>query len=116
MPGHTLVYLRKTGTVVKAWPGERQCEEVLKGPGPMPVERMEFEYIQKILQQNDGKVTVTARSPGVYRLTLQENWPGNRWRNENGETGKRRPPQYQILSRQFDYSAVFSTDIATASV
>jgi len=65
----------KTGTagdVVKAWSGERQCEDAPEDRGQMPAERVELEYFQKTLQQNDGKVAVTARSPGMYRLTLRE--------------------------------------------
>lgn len=38
---------------------------------PMSVERLEWEHIQKVLQENDGNITATARSLGMYRRTLQ---------------------------------------------
>lgn len=38
---------------------------------PMSVERLEWEHIQKVLQENDGNISATARSLGMYRRTLQ---------------------------------------------
>jgi two-component system response regulator RegA len=46
-----------------------------KGPpddySPMSVDRVEWEHIQKVLQENDGNISATARSLGMYRRTLQ---------------------------------------------
>ncbi len=38
---------------------------------PMSVERLEWEHIQRVLQENDGNISATARSLGMYRRTLQ---------------------------------------------
>jgi two-component system response regulator RegA len=38
---------------------------------PMSVERLEWEHIQKVLQEHDGNISATARSLGMYRRTLQ---------------------------------------------
>jgi two-component system response regulator RegA len=67
-------YLSKpvtAGDVIKALAGEGQSEEVLEDFSPMSVERLEWEYIQKVLKENDGNISATARSLGMYRRTLQ---------------------------------------------
>jgi two-component system response regulator RegA len=67
-------YLSKpvtAGDVIKALSGESQTNEVLEEFSPMSVERMEWEHIQKVLKENDGNVSATARSLGMYRRTLQ---------------------------------------------
>lgn len=38
---------------------------------PMSVERLEWEHIQKVLQDNDGNVSASARALGMHRRTLQ---------------------------------------------
>lgn len=38
---------------------------------PLSVERLEWEHIQKILQENNGNISATARSLGMHRRTLQ---------------------------------------------
>ena len=38
---------------------------------PMSVERVEWEHIQKVLNENDGNISATARSLEMYRRTLQ---------------------------------------------
>jgi two-component system response regulator RegA len=67
-------YLAKpvtASTVIRALSGESQNEEALENFSPMSVERLEWEYIQKVLKENDGNVSATARSLGMYRRTLQ---------------------------------------------
>lgn len=50
---------------------------VIGNPGLIPpanppsVDRLEWEHIQKILAQNDGNISATARSLGMHRRTLQ---------------------------------------------
>ena len=41
------------------------------GFSPMSVERVEWEHIQKVLKENEGNISATARSLGMYRRTLQ---------------------------------------------
>ncbi|MCP3674331.1 MAG: response regulator [Gammaproteobacteria bacterium] len=38
---------------------------------PMSVERLEWEHIQKVLQDNDGNISASARALGMHRRTLQ---------------------------------------------
>lgn len=38
---------------------------------PLSIERLEWEHIQKILQENNGNISATARSLGMHRRTLQ---------------------------------------------
>jgi two-component system response regulator RegA len=38
---------------------------------PLSIERLEWEHIQKILQENQGNVSATARILGMHRRTLQ---------------------------------------------
>ncbi|MDQ7048539.1 MAG: response regulator [Enterobacterales bacterium] len=38
---------------------------------PMSVERLEWEYINKILIENDGNISASARALGMHRRTLQ---------------------------------------------
>lgn len=67
-------YLSKpviAGDVVKALSGEWQREDALENFSPMSVERVEWEHIQKVLKENDGNISATARSLGMYRRTLQ---------------------------------------------
>ena len=67
-------YLSKpvtAGDVIKALSGESQPIDTLEEFSPMSVERMEWEHIQKVLKENDGNISATARSLGMYRRTLQ---------------------------------------------
>lgn len=38
---------------------------------PISIDRLEWEHIQKNLQENDGNISATARSLGMHRRTLQ---------------------------------------------
>ena len=67
-------YLSKpvtAGDVEKALSGQWQRDDSLEDLTPMSVERLEWEYIQKVLKENDGNISATARSLGMYRRTLQ---------------------------------------------
>jgi len=67
-------YLSKpvtAGDVIKALSGELPARDVLEDFSPMSVERLEWEHIQKVLKENDGNISATARSLGMYRRTLQ---------------------------------------------
>ncbi len=45
-------------------------EAVLETP-PMSVDRLEWEHIQKVLAENQGNISETARALGMHRRTLQ---------------------------------------------
>lgn len=38
---------------------------------PLSVKRVEWEHIQRVLTENDGNISATARSLGIHRRTLQ---------------------------------------------
>ncbi|MCB1729907.1 MAG: response regulator transcription factor [Halieaceae bacterium] len=49
-------------------PGEREAPV----PGdPISVDRLEWEHIQRVLQDNEGNISATARALGMHRRTLQ---------------------------------------------
>jgi len=67
-------YLSKPVTasdVVRALTGDPKDRELPEDFSPMSVERMEWEHIQKVLKENDGNISATARSLNMYRRTLQ---------------------------------------------
>lgn len=67
-------YLSKPATasdVVRALSGKQGGDNKLEDFTPMSVERMEWEHIQKVLKENDGNISATARSLSMYRRTLQ---------------------------------------------
>lgn len=45
--------------------------EVAINEKPMSVERLEWEHIQKVLKDNDGNISASARALGMHRRTLQ---------------------------------------------
>lgn len=38
---------------------------------PLSIDRLEWEHIQKVLQENNGNISATARALGMHRRTLQ---------------------------------------------
>ena len=40
-------------------------------PNPMSLKRLEWEHIQKVLNENNGNLSATARALGMHRRTLQ---------------------------------------------
>lgn len=40
-------------------------------PHPLSINRLEWEHIQRVLRDNDGNISATARQLGMYRRTLQ---------------------------------------------
>lgn len=61
----------KADDVVLALAGREQLPGGAEDYSPMSVERLEWEHIQKVLRENDGNISATARSLGMYRRTLQ---------------------------------------------
>ena len=67
-------YLSKpvtAGDVATALSGKSKRDDSVDDLSPMSVERLEWEHIQKVLKENDGNISATARSLGMYRRTLQ---------------------------------------------
>ncbi|WP_297798467.1 response regulator [uncultured Marinobacter sp.] len=51
-------------------------------PAPPTVEEMEWEHIQRVLNEHDGNVSATARALNMHRRTLQRKLQKHsRWRN-----------------------------------
>ncbi|MHC1479248.1 response regulator transcription factor [Frateuria aurantia] len=47
-------------------------DELLEAPdAPLPLRRLEWEHIQRVLTECDGNISETARRLGMYRRTLQ---------------------------------------------
>lgn len=66
-------YLHKPATVqelLRAFEDNLE-EEVTIEDSPMSVERLEWEHIQRVLHENEGNVSSTARVLGMHRRTLQ---------------------------------------------
>jgi two-component system response regulator RegA len=67
-------YLHKPATVkelLTAFEGSSNIEETEIEEAPMSVERLEWEHIQRVLHENDGNISSTARALGMHRRTLQ---------------------------------------------
>lgn len=57
--------------VVAAFSREDGNADVAVTAQPLPVSRVEWEHIQKVLNDHDGNVSATARALGMHRRTLQ---------------------------------------------
>jgi two-component system response regulator RegA len=67
-------YLHKPATVKElliAFEDYTDETEVKIDEAPMSVERLEWEHIQRVLLENDGNISSTARALGMHRRTLQ---------------------------------------------
>ncbi len=67
-------YLAKPITareILKHLKKEEADPDVPINDNPMSVGRLEWEHIQKVLQDNDGNVSASARALGMHRRTLQ---------------------------------------------
>lgn len=67
-------YLTKPASVkdiVDAFGKTDGNEVALPADTPLSVKRLEWEHIQKVLHENAGNISATARSLGMHRRTLQ---------------------------------------------
>jgi two-component system response regulator RegA len=49
----------------------RSTGEALSAVEPLSVDRLEWEHIQRVLQEHDGNISATARALKMHRRTLQ---------------------------------------------
>lgn len=66
-------YLHKPATVkelLRSFEDSTE-EEITIAASPMSVERLEWEHIQRVLHENEGNISSTARVLGMHRRTLQ---------------------------------------------
>jgi len=57
--------------IVAAFEKESGNAEVELSSNPLTVNRLEWEHIQRVLAENDGNISATARSLNMHRRTLQ---------------------------------------------
>lgn len=55
--------------IVRAFIGESSSQTTPVQPPSL--ERLEWEHLQRVLQENDGNISATARALGMHRRTLQ---------------------------------------------
>lgn len=67
-------YLHKPATLqelMNAFSDNPQAQEAEQAPEVMSVDRMEWEHIQRVLNENNGNISATARALNMHRRTLQ---------------------------------------------
>jgi two-component system response regulator RegA len=57
--------------IVAAFAKQTGNEEIELSHNPLSVDRLEWEHIQRVLVENDGNISATARSLNMHRRTLQ---------------------------------------------
>jgi two-component system response regulator RegA len=57
--------------IVTAFHRDRGDDSVSIATPPTPVEQVEWEHIQRVLRDNDGNISATARALSMHRRTLQ---------------------------------------------
>ena len=57
--------------ILAAFGEQKQQTSVETAYTPISIDRLEWEHIQKILQENNGNISATARALGMHRRTLQ---------------------------------------------
>lgn len=57
--------------IVTAFAKQSGNEQIELSRNPLSVDRLEWEHIQRVLAENDGNISATARSLNMHRRTLQ---------------------------------------------
>ncbi|ADI28932.1 two component transcriptional regulator, Fis family [Methylotenera versatilis 301] len=57
--------------IVAAFEKQTGDDEVELASNPLPIERLEWEHIHRVLAEHDGNISATARSLNMHRRTLQ---------------------------------------------
>jgi two-component system response regulator RegA len=60
-----------TDEILAAFGEQKQLLSTEQTYTPLSIDRLEWEHIQKILQENSGNISATARALGMHRRTLQ---------------------------------------------
>lgn len=60
-----------TDEILAAFGEQKQQTSAETAYTPISIDRLEWEHIQKILQENNGNISATARALGMHRRTLQ---------------------------------------------
>ena len=59
------------GDILSAFEAKKGNADFPLAEQPPSVNRLEWEHIQRVLQENDGNISATARALGMHRRTLQ---------------------------------------------
>jgi two-component system response regulator RegA len=57
--------------IVSAFSKQTGDVEIELSINPLPIDRLEWEHIQRVLSEHDGNISATARSLNMHRRTLQ---------------------------------------------
>ncbi len=68
---HYLTKPAEAADIVAAFGHEGGMQEVSIEQQPMSVNRLEWEHLQRVLQEHDGNISAAARALGMHRRTLQ---------------------------------------------
>ena len=68
---HYLTKPTEVEDIIAAFGKVEGDEQVKLADNPLSVQRMEWEHIQKVLQEHDGNISAAARAMDMHRRTLQ---------------------------------------------
>ena len=68
---HYLAKPANTDEIVAAFARTEGDAELAVSDQPLSVDRLEWEHIQRVLQENEGNISATARALKMHRRTLQ---------------------------------------------
>lgn len=68
---HYLTKPAEVEDIIGAFGKVQGDDQVKPAENPLSVQRMEWEYIQKVLQEHNGNISAAARAMGMHRRTLQ---------------------------------------------
>jgi len=60
-----------TDEIIKALTNPDTAEETIIEDNPISVDRLEWEHIQRVLNEHEGNISATARALNMHRRTLQ---------------------------------------------
>lgn len=68
---HYLTKPAEVDDIIQAFYHDEGSTQIDIAPQPLSVKRMEWEHLQKVLNDNDGNISAAARAMGMHRRTLQ---------------------------------------------
>jgi two-component system, response regulator RegA len=68
---HYLTKPAEVDDIIQAFYHDEGSTEIDISPSPLSVKRLEWEHLQKVLNDNDGNISAAARAMGMHRRTLQ---------------------------------------------
>lgn len=68
---HYLTKPAEIDEIISAFDKDTGDETIQTEESPISVQRMEWEYIQKVLTEHEGNISATARALNMHRRTLQ---------------------------------------------